>query len=821
MSVSDRLGAITNITARVVVAPYGSATPGLAAYLTRVRSLYTAALVTTQEQQVQQLGVLALDLSRFDTNSEQSCAATGACSGGGSCDDSATARDTDCACEDGRHLGDCSADAALYDEYLTLKSQLYGTLNALRSQVSSKPLQDQVLKSVNSLLAKNDLGLVLSAADASAGITDMLSIVAKQKAQMQSLRAANLLNTGDSAATRASQSANAILGKSLEFVNGLVGSVNYGVANAHGRRRRGLRALAGEDVNATMRALYEMVQNISDAVLTATLPNSDPVVFEGASLQQTIQKATSKTVAGLFASSESTISVDGAQQSASSAASFDAGAQDGATNTVYNVNQAIFTENPLRFESAFPYPDQSQYLVLLQISYENSSALINITKSVPIFYPIPDGQNFSQQVCIYQTQNGSWSNEGCAAQLIQSAGVADQTQCQCEQLGPQTVVDDLNDLFLKSKLKDIFSEKGLSAFVNFPFYRSIIFYVFLAKTALVIVFMWYGHRQDQRKRLTVEPLRGQEGSDGNIDRDQEQAKEHEQEGRARRLGSGSPSTLALAPDAHRLLNTPAAFEISLNALNSRNEFQLSQVHQALEVKVGAGAADGAQPPPPAVEEMPDQSALVLKRPRKRKVKMIFQIDHEAEQAPVVQNFTLHPSLIPPDCNADGLPKTEQILSKELDGDAEQKREEAEKANAKAKRRKIREGVILLHDIFGIFLVYDPLLSRPVRFVLLYLKILGLIAIAAIFSQQLSQIQAVLVTILGAVVITVPISLMQRALKAENRALNVLVVVMCLGLFCLCFYVCLTAAALMGVDESNQWAVNYMTAFCADTFMMVR
>ena len=49
---------------------------------------------------------------------------------------------------------------------------------------------------------------------------------------------------------------------------------------------------------------------------------------------------------------------------------------------------------------------------------------------------------------------------------------------------------------------------------------------------------------------------------------------------------------------------------------------------------------------------------------------------------------------------------------------------------------MHQGVIRLHELFGIFMVYDPLLSRPSRFVLYYLKIVAMITVSALFSQSL-------------------------------------------------------------------------------------
>lgn len=68
----------------------------------------------------------------------------------------------------------------------------------------------------------------------------------------------------------------------------------------------------------------------------------------------------------------------------------------------------------------------------------------------------------------------------------------------CKSLGPTTIVSDVENLFGETNIGKIFSLAGLSAFENFPFYLSYIFYIYLASTILVIAFMIYGYRLDKK-----------------------------------------------------------------------------------------------------------------------------------------------------------------------------------------------------------------------------------------------------------------------------------------------------------------------------------
>jgi hypothetical protein len=67
-------------------------------------------------------------------------------------------------------------------------------------------------------------------------------------------------------------------------------------------------------------------------------------------------------------------------------------------------------------------------------------------------------------------------------------------------LGATTLVStDITSLFANSKVGEVFSAAGVSAFLNFPFEKSIIFYIFLAKTGVLIYFMYTGYKQDKKK----------------------------------------------------------------------------------------------------------------------------------------------------------------------------------------------------------------------------------------------------------------------------------------------------------------------------------
>ena len=51
-------------------------------------------------------------------------------------------------------------------------------------------------------------------------------------------------------------------------------------------------------------------------------------------------------------------------------------------------------------------------------------------------------------------------------------------------------------------------------------------------------------------------------------------------------------------------------------------------------------------------------------------------------------------------------------------------------------------------------------------------------------------------------ISIPIALIAAMLRVENKIVNGIGVIVAIGFFALCFYMCLASAALMGLDRSN-------------------
>ncbi len=64
------------------------------------------------------------------------------------------------------------------------------------------------------------------------------------------------------------------------------------------------RGLTFISVNQSFTQIFNLTLNVSAALQTATLPNADPVIYNGSNFAQSVQVSTTKTVQALFVSND-------------------------------------------------------------------------------------------------------------------------------------------------------------------------------------------------------------------------------------------------------------------------------------------------------------------------------------------------------------------------------------------------------------------------------------------------------------------------------------------------------------------------------------
>ena len=133
---------------------------------------------------------------------------------------------------------------------------------------------------------------------------------------------------------------------------------------------------------------------------------------------------------------------------------------------------------------------------------------------------------------------------------------------------------------------------------------------------------------------------------------------------------------------------------------------------------------------------------------------------------------------------------------------------------------VHSGVFQLHEFFSIFAKFDPKISRQLRLTVFFLKILLILAVSGLFSQQMNEYQAMLFSIISTVVVNVPIAIIMVLMKTSVFILKWIGVLVNISLIFASLYAILTVSALMGQEESTKWAINYATSYITNQFFIV-
>lgn len=114
------------------------------------------------------------------------------------------------------------------------------------------------------------------------------------------------------------------------------------------------------------------------------------------------------------------------------------------------------------------------------------------------------------------------------------------------------------------------------------------------------------------------------------------------------------------------------------------------------------------------------------------------------------------------------------------------------------------------------MIHDNEVSRLLRFNLYYLGIQILLAVSSIFTQKFDRITTIALSLVISVFTFFPLWIFYKLFKNKNTIIKygAIVVASLLSLFC--FFILLTSAAIMGVEDSNEWTLQYLTSFLLDT-----
>lgn len=76
-------------------------------------------------------------------------------------------------------------------------------------------------------------------------------------------------------------------------------------------------------------------------------------------------------------------------------------------------------------------------------------------------------------------------------------------------------------------------------------------------------------------------------------------------------------------------------------------------------------------------------------------------------------------------------------------------------------------------------------------------------------------QSILAGVITAAFTAIPVLILTKLTGSKNKCVKIFGLIIAMAIYLICVFIIITAAALIGVDDSNIWMEEYFTAFMLD------
>ncbi|CAD8060967.1 unnamed protein product [Paramecium primaurelia] len=129
-----------------------------------------------------------------------------------------------------------------------------------------------------------------------------------------------------------------------------------------------------------------------------------------------------------------------------------------------------------------------------------------------------------------------------------------------------------------------------------------------------------------------------------------------------------------------------------------------------------------------------------------------------------------------------------------------------------------EGILTLHRVLQILMLYDDIISRPARFALIYAKTILVLALSALFSGNMGPVYGTLISVGIGQVINVILSIITVTMKA-SPILKFLGILLTIAISAVCWFIVLMLSASMEETQANMWAVQFASTQVIDLIIV--
>ncbi|CAD8081203.1 unnamed protein product [Paramecium sonneborni] len=418
-------------------------------------------------------------------------------------------------------------------------------------------------------------------------------------------------------------------------------------------------------------------------------------------------------------------------------------------------------------------------------------------QTIKLSFQAPSDVNSNATMECFSEAKDKWETGTCKTKKDVDAKGNIAYICDCVVVNPTTVITKL-DSFISNKLSSVFNADSFNIFLQIQFWKYAIFYIAIGFTGAYVALMVLGLKKDNQDFIEEISKELQTNEDNNIPDNiknlkkqindliiEEQSNENSMEDKDERqpvvrkedmnklalLTLKVQSDLELKKDEEGHLIIPE--EENINILNqreiqslqverNRNKINFKQVQDQLQQHQLYNAATSKQ----------QGKATELQKVIKN-VYSIYDLKYEYGQEIKLKPLTL---------------------------------------------KVLWEGILTLHRILSILMLYDDVISRPARFALVYAKTILVLALSALFSGNMGPVYGTMISVGIGQVINVILSIITATMKA-SPILKFLGILFTIAISGICWFIVLMLSASMEEIQANLWAIQFASTQVIDIIMV--
>ncbi|KRX04545.1 Insulin-like growth factor binding protein, N-terminal [Pseudocohnilembus persalinus] len=697
-------------------------------------------------------------------------------------------------------------------------------LNTLKKYLQVKSQIDQAINSLYLVETMLNDFTILSEFPMNEQLDYTEYIVTEQQKVIQNLIDSQQISQSDSQVSLAVEQSKEILGKSYKSLDSYISIFSK-----------------NEQKNNTMAVEFqEKIKKIGQIYNNISLPNSDPVIYSGNGVLVTSQKKTADKLNQLFA----TLSTETLYTSEEIV--FDS---EGTLDTIYDYQFINFEKNILQEE--FIYPDQQNKLKQIQIKNNDTQETIELNSPVTFDFTdeikLNETENATNLWCLsYEINKKSeqeWTNQKCQTNYFASSN---NIQCECETQQEVTVVNDYNLVFqdtvsyIADNAKNAFTANAVEDLLDFDFHKSTIFYFIIVIAVFETYLIISGIKKDKQEKPQYEL-----------------AKKYLKEKKVTKTNNKKQDMKIYNMDGKKIQN---ANEQTANTIDNEN---IQMQNDGQESDIRYSNADIISPKNSSrntslkkltllkddnsnqkVEQLDvneqievQQKQINKGKPKKRSRKSVYKINriplNEQEDNSKGQENNINQAIQKRESsqnflqginsnenlNLQGIQNENTKTNDDNRNNDDEKKSDAEQLQKPQFQKKISifNTFLVFHQFFQIYFVFVKKESRPVRYLVYFLKIYLALSISSFFigTDQYTQIQQTVIMVILLLFTQVPLVIVKILLATNQIIIKFIGFIIFSFISLLSAWLIVTNAAGIGAEDSNEWFISYLTGFFFD------